>query len=191
MNESWTPQSFCITCYTRLIEFSCGKKKYLSFGKPVEWRDPIDHVTDCYFCLTKVQGGKNSKVIYPDVRSVTNTQLHSSRFPKREPPKVDKKRSPQQQYDSDFVPSDAERDRAKQNLMSQIALSDLCRDLNLSKDKSEVLASRLQQRGFLEPRTRVTFYRSRNKKFEYFVSNKVLLLLQRCEWIVWCLWRKP
>ena len=42
-------------------------------------------------------------------------------------------------------------------------MNDLVRDLNLSKDKSELLASRLQQWNLLTFGTKVTFYRQRSK----------------------------
>ncbi|EFN72326.1 hypothetical protein EAG_00114, partial [Camponotus floridanus] len=47
-------------------------------------------------------------------------------------------------------------------LLSQSELSDLIRDLNLSKQKAELLASRLQEWKHLDPTTQVTIYRNRN-----------------------------
>ena len=45
------------------------------------WREPIDHVSDCYFCLTEVKNtsrfGKNTVVHYPEVPSVSFPILHS------------------------------------------------------------------------------------------------------------------
>ena len=45
----------------------------------------------------------------------------------------------------------------------QRELNDLVRDLNLSKDQSELLASRLQERGMLRKEVNVTLYRTREK----------------------------
>lgn len=70
LSESWTPKSVCGSCSSRLNDFSNGIGRHLPFYTPMMWRNPIDHVTDCYFCLTKVQGGKNGKAIYPNVQSV-------------------------------------------------------------------------------------------------------------------------
>ncbi|XP_017490682.1 PREDICTED: uncharacterized protein LOC108378884 [Rhagoletis zephyria] len=55
--------------------------------------------------------------------------------------------------------------------MNQLALNDLCRDFNLSKEKSELLASRLQERGYLESETKVTYFRNRSKQFEQYFSK--------------------
>ena len=40
----------------------------------------------------------------------------------------------------------------------QNELSDLIRDLNLSKHSSELLASRLKEKNVLQPGTKITFY---------------------------------
>jgi hypothetical protein len=54
--------------------------------------------------------------------------------------------------DSDFqTTSNSER-------FDQSELSDLIRDLNLSKDSSELLASRLKEKNVLQPGTKITFY---------------------------------
>jgi hypothetical protein len=45
----------------------------------------------------------------------------------------------------------------------QNELSDLIRDLNLSKDSSELLASRLKAKNVLHPGKKITFYRRREK----------------------------
>ena len=54
----------------------------------------------------------------------------------------------------------------------QEELSHLARDLCLSKQQSEVLASRLQEKALLCPDTKVTFNRNREIKFlQYFTSG--------------------
>ena len=44
------------------------------------------------------------------------------------------------------------------NRFNQDDLSDLIRDLNLSKQAAELLASLLKERNFLKPKTEVTFF---------------------------------
>lgn len=56
-------------------------------------------------------------------------------------------------------------------LFSQIELNDLVRELDLCKEKSELLASRLQQKNLLETDTTVTLYRKRNKSFLQYFSG--------------------
>ena len=46
---------------------------------------------------------------------------------------------------------------------SQEALNDLRRDVYLTKEKSQFLASRLQERNLLENRVRITLYRERTE----------------------------
>ncbi|XP_053947612.1 uncharacterized protein LOC128856339 [Anastrepha ludens] len=145
MDKTWTPNSVCATCSARLNEFTKGSRTYLSFGKPFEWRNPIDHVSDCYFCLTKLRGGKYSKATYAEVSSVTKSAPHSTQYPKREPPtpKAEPLSSQGITASISSVGSSPSISSQKAKPINQRALSDLCRDLNLSKEKSELLASRL------------------------------------------------
>ena len=48
---------------------------------------------------------------------------------------------------------------------NQDDMSDLIRDLNLSKESTELLASHLKERNFLRAKTNVTFYRNRDAEF--------------------------
>ncbi|XP_077974510.1 uncharacterized protein LOC144430449 [Styela clava] len=58
-------------------------------------------------------------------------------------------------------------------LFSQEELNDLTRDLNLFKESSELLASRLNEKILLQPGTLITFYRKRPIEFlSYFTQEK-------------------
>ena len=50
-------------------------------------------------------------------------------------------------------------------LFSQRKLNDLTRDLNLSKESTEFLASSLEEKNLLKPGTLITFYRKRHSEF--------------------------
>ena len=50
----------------------------------------------------------------------------------------------------------------EKHLLSQRELSDLIHHLNLSKQRAELLASRLQEWKHLDPKTQLTIYRNRN-----------------------------
>jgi hypothetical protein len=68
--------------------------------------------------------------------------------------------------DSDFqTTSHSER-------FDQNKLSGLIRDLNLSKDSSELLASRLKEKNVLQPGTKTTFYPSREKDLLPFFTKE-------------------
>ena len=54
----------------------------------------------------------------------------------------------------------------------QSALNDLVRNLGLSKESSELLASRLGQRNLLLPGIKVTFYRNRDEAFRKYFTKE-------------------
>jgi hypothetical protein len=61
-------------------------------------------------------------------------------------------------------------------LFSQCELNDLVRDLNLSKEASELLASRLKEKNCLKSEVKITAYRSREEKFlQYFTQEDALV----------------
>ena len=70
--------------------------------------------------------------------------------------------------DTSFDEHDSEN---KPNLFTQEALNDLFRDLDLSKDKSELLASRLKQRKLLTDGVKITAARKRHEDFSKFFSK--------------------
>ena len=70
--------------------------------------------------------------------------------------------------DSDFVPKSSEP-----NLFNHEELSDLIRDLNLSKELSELLAFRLNDRNLLQQGTKITFYRTRDDEFLRFFEQLI------------------
>jgi hypothetical protein len=63
--------------------------------------------------------------------------------------------------DEEFLPSQ----EGKPHLVNQLELNNLVRDLNLTKTQAEILGSRLQGWKLLEPDTRISVYRNRQKEF--------------------------
>ena len=55
---------------------------------------------------------------------------------------------------------------------NQFELNDLVRDLNLSKETLEILASRLNEKNLLQPGTNITFYRRREKDLLPYFSKE-------------------
>ncbi|KAL0832885.1 hypothetical protein ABMA28_001034 [Loxostege sticticalis] len=48
----------CYSCHKNLTNWFNGKPTKMPFGQPMIWREPKDHVSDCYFCLTDVKDVK-------------------------------------------------------------------------------------------------------------------------------------
>ena len=122
------------------------------------WREPTNHVDDCYFCLTpSMKKGFNRKrkslIEYPNIPSATCPVLHSDNLPIPEPCEVDL-------LSSDDAESSKESSISKpctswnkefgittseSHLINKSALNDLVKDLDFPKVKAELLASRLKQ----------------------------------------------
>ena len=68
--------------------------------------------------------------------------------------------------DKDFVPKSSEP-----ILFNQEELTDLTRGLNLSKESSELLPSRLNDGNFLQQGTKITFYKTRDDEFLRFFEE--------------------
>ena len=152
-DKEWAPNFVCETCLANLRGWSKGKRKSLSFSIPVIWREPKDHVTDCYFCLTKTEGfnAKNkSKIIYPNLPSAIRPVAHCDEIPipiyKESNPdeeitdKSDKGMPDNEHQDKDYA------EELISEKFSQNELNDLVCDLALSKESSELLASRLAEK---------------------------------------------
>lgn len=77
-DKTWAPHVICISCNCNLTQWLKGKGK-ISFAIPMVWREPKDHTTDCYFCLTNVIGisTKNRNAIqYPNLPSAIRPVPH-------------------------------------------------------------------------------------------------------------------
>ena len=69
--------------------------------------------------------------------------------------------------------------------MSQNELNDLARDLNLSKESSELLASRLKEKNLLQLGTFITYYRNRHAEFlPYFTQEKDIVFCNNVEGVL-------
>ena len=131
---------------------------------------------DCYFCVVNTSGfsAKNKhKIIYPNLRSALRPVVHDDALPVPVPPE-DGIESVQDEIDveegasggnlnasayPDFIPEDTD---TSPQTFSQEELNDLIRDLTLSKEKAELLASRLKEKHFLQKNVLVSQYRKRN-----------------------------
>ncbi len=56
-DKPWAPHAVCSICYNLLLAWTHKKpNRHLKFGIPMVWREPSNHITDCYFCMVKTKG---------------------------------------------------------------------------------------------------------------------------------------
>ena len=108
------------------------------------WNEPQNHDVDCYFCNTTLIKGFNAKnkqrIVYADVPSVTKPVfIHVSKV-ENSLGVIENKR-----LNSEGDKPEPKRSKKNPILFDQAELNDLIRDLNLSKDKVELLGSRLKE----------------------------------------------
>ena len=176
LDKTWVPHKVCRTCEEHLRQWSNKKRKSLKFGKPMIWREPTSHYDDCYFCSINVKGiNKKSRrnLTYPELRSASRPVPHSNEVPI---PSVPSHMSTESSLDA----SSSSQKYSDPGLFANIEptvfetqgeLNDLVRDLNLSKDQSELLASRLNEKNLLGEEVNISFYRNRHIEFLKFFDN--------------------
>ncbi|CAI5785163.1 Hypothetical predicted protein [Podarcis lilfordi] len=152
-DKAWAPHMVCKACTETLRGWTNGKRS-LNFGIPMVWREPTNHVTDCYFCAVDVTGinRKNRNSLkYPDLQSASRPVAHCDEIPVPifgELPDIsDEDASSVEGHEEEVVLEDD-----APHPFSQKELNDLVRDLSLSKDSAELLASRLKEKNLLSDR---------------------------------------
>lgn len=173
-DKNWAPHYCCVTCATRLTGWLKGKRP-MKFAIPVIWREPRDHTTDCFFCLTDIKGISSKTrhtVKYRNLLSATRPVPHSMELPVPEPPQNYLNEDEDQSMTNDNLSEDPSFEMSntdKPHILNKNELNDLVRDLNLSKQQAELLGSRLRGWNLLQHDTTFCTYRSRHMEFlEYF-----------------------
>ena len=195
-DKDWAPHICCRTCATNLSQWLRGKRTAMSFAVPMIWREPTNHVTDCYFCMVPpVSCGLTKKkkwtIEYPNIPSALRPVAHGVGLPVPEAPKdvsissddeeeehqaTTDSAQPSTSRDLGSTDDDYEGFAAASHKISQEELNDLVRDLDLSKNKAEILASRLRQWNLLKDEARVTLFRNRHEQFEPFFKKEDTLV---------------
>lgn len=178
--KSWVPHSVCKSCVETLRYWSQGERQGFKFSVPMTWSEPKNHYNDCYFCAVKVAGMNRYKK-----RSWTYPSLDSARQPHGEVLAASEYTGLQTNFDEDIdmmVDESDNKEEESSSKFSQQELNDLIRDLNLPKSGAELLASRLKEKGFLEPEVLITKYRTREESIvPYFSVEKNLVYCNRAD----------
>ena len=154
----------------------------MPFAVFMVWREGKDHVTDCYFCMTNLQGiNRRNKhcVQYPDIPSAIRPVLHGPSLPVPKPDVAIKSSSQSESDRTEGVEYwSEENDRAVP--LTKADLNYLARDLNLSKESSQLLGSRLREKNLLTPETTFYWYRERERELRQFFTTQRDLSLVNC-----------
>ena len=67
-DKQWAPHVVCHNCEEMLRDWVEGKRKGLTFRVPMIWREPQNHVADCYFCIVNTTGVGRKKGIKLRIR---------------------------------------------------------------------------------------------------------------------------
>lgn len=181
-DKSWAPHIICTSCSSGLRDWLNGRKAAMPFAIPMVWREPRDHVSDCYFCLVNTNGfsAKNKQnIVYPSLDSAIRPVPHDDSLPIPLPPSgglvsmQDGEECSENTagHNADSTDPDYTVDECLEpKTFTQAELNDLIRDLNLSKDKAELLASRLKQKHLLARDVNITYYRKRNLNMTTFFN---------------------
>ena len=186
-DKQWAPHKVCKNCTDTLCFWTQGKAKAVRFGVPMVWRSPKNYHDDCCFCMVNMLGRNRYKKnlwYYPDLESARWSVPHCEEVPI--PvfsflPKLvlnddllaetGEANSDESNYSSSMSDTTAEW-QSKVKPFSQIQLNDLAKDLALSKEASEVLASCLSEHGILDSKTKITFYCHRDEALsDYFTKD--------------------
>ena len=118
------------------------------------WREPRDHVTDCYFYAVSTTGfnaQNKASIAYSDLPSARRPTLHCNEmsFPTQEISvnwsNYSVASTPNEMSDNEKLDESYKEEVISQQF-SQIDLNALVRDLNLSEELWELLASRIAEK---------------------------------------------
>ena len=154
------------------------------------WREPRNHADDCYFCLTNITGfnaSSRKKIKYPNLRSAMRPVPHSDDLPVPTPPvnkdllsssdeEIPSRKDSAESISLEDIESTYSGTSGNEpHWITQEDLNDLACDLYLSKQQSELLASRLKQWNLVQEDVRITSFRNRNKDLTSFfdMENKL------------------
>ena len=165
-DKAWAAHTGCKQCIEHLQQWTKKVKKPLRFGISMVWREPKNHFDDCYFCAVSTKGinrkNRNS-LVYPDRWSAIRPIPHRNEIPVPVFEGLPKLELPVCEEDQTFVlPTNSCETTVSDvdfilsslpQLFAQKQLNDRTRDLNFSKEYSELLGSRLTEKNLFQPET--------------------------------------
>ena len=167
-DKALASQMVCKACTKTLRGWTNGKRI------PMVWREPTNHVTDCYFCTVDVTGinRKNQGSLkYPDLQSARCPVAHCDEIPVpifEELPEIsDENASSVEGHEDEEVVLEDDAPHP----FSQKELNDLVHDFSLSMDSAELLASRLKEKNLLSDSACISFFRNRHQEYLLFFSR--------------------
>lgn len=68
-DKPWIPNNISKCCSEYLRHWVNRKRRHLKFDVSMIWKEPKNHIDDCYFCVVKLHG-TNPKKTYSDLMAV-------------------------------------------------------------------------------------------------------------------------
>nr|CAI5847475.1 unnamed protein product [Callosobruchus analis] len=152
----------------------------MPFGIPRIWREPTNHISDCFFRVidlnTYKKKSNRKNIAYPRLPSTSAPVVHSELLPVPLPPgisensmnsescleQIETENSDECDKNPEYIPEDEPR------LVNQQRLNDFVRDLDLTKEEAEILGSRVMEWNLLECEYTFT-YRKRYQNYSVFM----------------------
>lgn len=191
-NEWYIPEIVCEYCYKRLLEFERGDTSHrMKYVHPTLWMSELEHNPDsCYFCVSKKNAvgfhyKTRERISYAASESVMKPQAHIDEIETglaiglaNEFSEATTSGNVDEATTSEYVPPTSTPEKA-QHLITQQDYSDLCRDLDLTGNKAELLGSRLKQWNLIAPDFKISAFRKRehatdfDRCFSYHEERKI------------------
>ena len=192
----WCPSTIVLHIFWLLnisITFSNAHLAFhfaFNFAVPMVWREPQNHGDDSYFYLTNITGfnaSSRKKIKYSKLRSAMWPVPHSDDLPVPTPPvnkdllsssdeEMPSRKDSAESISLEYIQSTYSGTSGNEpHWITQEDLNHLAHDLYLSKQQSELLASRLKQWNLVQEDVRITSFRNRNKDLASFfdMENKL------------------
>ena len=158
----------------------------MPFAIPMQWREQKNHYDDCYFCMVNVTGcNKKIKkgIKYPNLLSAIRPVPHGPDLPDNLSDESESSSLESATGEMYFEPHQYDRPIDK---FTKSELSDLIRELQLTKEKSELLGSRLREKNMLASGVKFSWYRNREKEFRKYYAQEGQLAFCRI-FVIFCI----